>query len=103
MKITNDDKQIMISVLQTLYRNTVNDLIEKIPMAKEKLNQELYQLMLNGNEFIYDSDKDIINKEQYRKITNLEGRWCLKSILFYHYTRTEKITKDEYNQLMAIL
>ena len=103
MKITNDDKQIMISVLQTLHRNTVNDLIVKISMAKEKLSQELYQLMLNGDEFIYDNDKDIINKEQYRKITHLEGRWCLKSILFYHYTRTEKITKHEYNQLMLKL
>ena len=103
MEITNDDKQIMISVLQTLHQNTVNELIQKIPMAKEKLNEELYQLMLNGNKFIYDTDKDIINKEQYRKITQLEGRWCLKSIIFYHMTRTKKISSQEYTQILSII
>ena len=103
MEITNDDRQIMISTLQSLHRNSVDDLLVKIKFAKDKLSTEIYQLMLNGDEFIYSDDINVPFKEQYRKISLLEGRWCLKSIIYYNYTRTEKISKEEYNQIMTKL
>ena len=103
MEITNADRQIMISTLQTLHRNSVEDLIKNILVAKDGLSTDLYQLMLNGDEFIYGEDKDIPYKEQYRKISKLDGRWCLKSIIYYNYTRTEKITKEQHNEIMKTL
>lgn len=103
MEITNDDRQIMISVLKTLHRNSVDDLLGKIEVAKDGLSTELYQLMVNGDEFIYDGNSNIPFKEQYRKISLLEGRWCLKSIIYYNYTRTEKVSKEEYNKIMTNL
>ena len=69
MEITNDDRQIMISTLQTLHRNSVDDLFMKINFAKDKLSTEIYQLMLNGDEFIYSHDINVPFKEQYRKIS----------------------------------
>lgn len=103
MEITPDDKQIMISTLQTLHRNSVNDLLQNIETAKNLLSSDIYQLMLNGDEFIYDESKKIHYKEQYRKITSLEGRWCLKTIIFYHYSKTEKISLTEYRNIIKIL
>ena len=103
MEITNDDRQIMISTLQSLHRNSVEDLLGKIELAKDGLSTELYQLMVNGDEFIYDEDSKIPFKEQYRKVSLLEGRWCLKSIIYYNYTRIEKISKEEYSQIMTKL
>ena len=103
MDITPDDKQIMISTLQTLHRNSVNDLLENIETAKNLLTSDIYQLMLNGDEFIYDESKKIPYKEQYRKISHLEGRWCLKTIIFYHYSKTEKISLTEYRNIIKIL
>jgi hypothetical protein len=103
MEITNDDRQIMISTLQSLHRNSVDDLLVKIKFAKDKLSTEIYQLMLNGDEFIYGDDIKVPFKEQYRKVSLLEGRWCLKSIIYYNYTRTEKVSKEEYNKIMTKL
>ena len=95
MEITPKEKQIVISTLQTLHRNSANDLLENIETAKNLLPSNIYQLMLNGDEFIYDDSKKIPYKEQYRKISSLEGRWCLKTIIFYHYSKTEKISLTE--------
>lgn len=103
MEIEPHEKTEMISVLKVLHLNTVEDLIEKLKTAKNILTDDKYQLMVNGNSFIYGQESEIPNKEQYRKITLLEGRWCLKSILFYHMTRTKKISSQEYTQLMSFL
>ena len=103
MELTPEDKKIMILTLQTLHRNSADDLINNIIQAKEKLSPDVYHLMLNGDEFIYGDDKDIPFKEQYRKINLLEGRWCLKSIIYYNLTRIEKFSNDEHKRIMDVL
>tara|TARA_Y100000389_G_C17333188_1_gene449243 strand:+ start:134 stop:445 length:312 start_codon:yes stop_codon:yes gene_type:complete len=103
MEITSSDKQIMINTLKTPHLNSVDDLLGNIAIAKDGLSTDVYQLMVNGDEFIYGDDKDLPNKEQYRKITSLDGRWCLKSIIYYHYTRTMKISSDNHKRIMDVL
>ena len=103
MEIQPNEKNEMISVLKVLHLNTVEDLLEKLKTAKDMLTEEKYQLMINGNSFIYDRESEIPYKEQYRKITQLEGRWCLKSIIFYHMSRTKKISSEEHKRIMEVL
>ena len=103
MELSPEDKKIMISTLQTLHRNTVDDLIGNIAIAKDGLSTDVYQLMVNGDEFIYGDEKDLPNKEQYRKINLLDGRWCLKTIIYYNLTRIEKFSNDDHKRIMDVL
>lgn len=103
MELTPADKQIMINTLKTLHLNSVDDLIGNIAIAKDGLSTDVYQLMVNGDDFIYEADKNINFKEQYRKISVLEGRWCLKSIIYYHYSRTKKISSEDHKRIMEVL
>jgi len=100
MILTKAETTCIIDVLKTLAYNNVKDLKTKLVKAKETLNSEKFTLMMFGDQNLY-SDESIINdKDKYKSITLLDGRWCLQTQLFYHLTKTKKITHEEYNELV---
>ena len=99
MEISNYHKQIIITTLQTLHHNKLKDLYSNIDIAKKELPVDLYIRMIDGDEFIYDETKNIEDKHKYRKLNFLDGRWCLKTILFYHFTKIKNFSEEEYNQI----
>jgi hypothetical protein len=102
MELSENEKQIMISILRTLIYNTVDELKVKLISAKETLSSEKYNLMMFGDDDLFEPDADVKYKEKYKRINVLEGRWCLQSQLFYHLTKTKKIKEDEHNELLKI-
>ena len=95
MKLTSDEKNIMISVLRTLIYNNFDDLKKNILDNKNKLSRDKYNLLLFG-------DKPSETCNNYKMISNLDNRWCLDSILHYHVNRTKKITQKEYDEILSI-
>lgn len=100
MPLTNDECYCIVDVLKTLAYNNVTDLKIKLKKAKKLLNSDKYKLMIYGDQDLYPNDSLINNKDKYKIISSLEGRWCLQSQLFYHLTKTKKVTKDEYNEII---
>ena len=102
MELTENEKQIMISILRTLIYNTVDELKVKLVSAKETLSSEKYNLMMFGDEDLFEPDADVKYKEKYKRINVLEGRWCLQSQLFYGVDKTKKVKQEEYDELLKL-
>ena len=100
MILTKDESYYMVDVLKTLAYNNFNDLKTKIVKAKEILNSDKYTLMIFGDQDLYPNNSIITDKDKYKIISSLEGRWCIQSQLFYHLTKTKKVTQDEYNEII---
>ena len=100
MMLTKDEAACIVDVLKTLAYNNFNDLKTKIVKAKEILNSEKYTLMIFGDQDLYPNNSIITDKDKYKIISSLEGRWSLQSQLFYHLTKTKKVTQDEYNEII---
>ena len=100
MMLTKDESACIVDVLKTLAYNNVNDLKPKIVKAKETLNSDKYKLMIFGDQDLYPNNSIITDKDKYKIISSLEGRWCIQSQLFYHLTKTKKVTQDEYNEII---
>ena len=98
--LTKDEAACIVDVLKTLAYNNFNDLKTKIVKAKETLNSEKYTLMIFGDQDLYPNNSIITDKDKYKIISSLEGRWSLQSQLFYHLTKTKKVTQDEYNEII---
>ena len=81
-----DTKMKMISILETLIYNSVDDLNNKIETVKDKLSNENLQLLFYGN-------------TSSGCIEELENRWCLNKQLEYHRGRTKKITSQQYGEI----
>ena len=79
-------KRIMISILETLIYNSVDDLNNNIEAIKDKLSIESLQLLFYGNTSSGCLDE-------------LENRWCLDKQLKYHRDRTKKITIEQYESI----
>ena len=92
--LTDNEKRIMRSILQTLIYNNFSDLVYKYTAQKDNLSEEALELLLFGDNSIIDMG--------IRSISVLEHRWCLKSILDYHLNRTQKITKKEYDSFFGL-
>jgi hypothetical protein len=102
MKLIKKDIDIFDSVLKTLIYNPLGDLKDKLIIAKSELSTEKYNLLIFGNSQLYNTDCEIEDKDMYRIIKELDNRWCLKSILYYHLNRIKRITVDEYNEILSI-
>ena len=102
MELTNGEKTHMISVLSTLNYNTFEDLKNNLNKAKKIISNDSYNLLLSGDSPIFDETVNVKDTDKYKKISILEGRWCLESQLFYHLTKTKKITHEEYNEIMKL-
>ena len=102
MELTKADKTYMIDVLRTLIYNNVNELKTKLANAKDILDNEKYKLMIFGDEDLFLNDSQVKNSEKYKAISVLDGRWCLQSQLFYHLTKTKKVTQEEYNEIINL-
>ena len=100
MILTKDETSCIIDVLKTLIYNDVNDLKTKLVKAKEKLNSDKYTLMIFGDQDLYPNNSIINDKDKYKSISLLDERWCLQTQLFYHLTKTKKVTQDEYNEII---
>ena len=81
-----ETKRIMISILETLIYNSVNDIINNIATVIDKLDNHNFKLFFYGN-----TSSDCI--------CELENRWCLDKQLKYHRDRTKKITNDQYKSI----
>ena len=88
------EKGIMRSILETLIYNNFSDLITKYTNQKNNLSEEALELLLFGDETLVNS--------KFRRISLLESRWCLKSILDYHVNMTKKITKQQYDSFFLL-
>ena len=100
MKLTKAESVCIIDVLETLIYNHVKDLKTKLIKAKATLESEKYKIMLFGDQDLYSGDLLVKDRAKYKSISSLDGRWCLQSQLFYHLTKTKKITQAEYNELV---
>ena len=92
--LTDNEKGIMRSILQTLVYNSFKDLVYKYTTQKNNLSEEALELLLFGDNSMTDNG--------IRSISLLEHRWCLKSILDYHLNMTHKITKKEYDSFFGL-
>lgn len=92
--LTENEKIIMRSILQTLIYNSYDDLVHKYSYEKHNLSEEALELLLFGDDLLLNS--------KYRTISGLEYRWCLKSILDYHLNMTYKISREEYNSFFGL-
>ena len=92
--LTDNEKRIMRSILQTLIYNNFSDLVYKYTAQKDNLSEEALELLLFGDNSVKDTG--------VRSISLLEHRWCLKSILDYHLNMTHKITKKEYDSFFGL-
>ena len=102
MNITKKDKDIFDSVLKTLIYNSIGDLKDKINIVKHQLSPDKYNLLIFGDANLYKDDCNLENKDMYRVIKCFDYRWCLKSILYYHLSKTKKISLDEYNDILSL-
>jgi len=94
--LTENEKEIMVSILRTMIYNNFNDLKKIYIEEKNNLSKEALNLLLFG-------DKDLLESiSQYKVISQLENRWCLKSLLYYNLTKTYKISKDDYNGFFCL-
>ena len=100
--MNKEEISIFDSVLRTLIYNSIDDLKDKLVNVKNILTTEKYNLLLFGNADLYNEDCDLANKNKYRVIKELDNRWCLQSILYYHLNRIKRISQDEYNQILNI-
>ena len=78
-----ETKRIMISILETLIYNSVDDLINNIETFINKLDNDNLRLLFFGNTSL-------------ECIQELENRWALNKQLKYHLDRTKKITNGQY-------
>ena len=92
--LTQNEKRIMRSILQTLIYNSFSDLVYKYTAQKDNLSEEALELLLFGDNSVKDT--------KIRSISLLEHRWCLKSILEYHLNMTHKITQIEYDSFFGL-
>ena len=102
MELTEHEKQIMISILRTLIYNNINELRAQLVSAKEVLSKEKYDLMLFGDEDLFSPNADIEHRDKYKRVSILEGRWCLQTQLFYGVHRTKRVTQEQYNEMLII-
>jgi hypothetical protein len=98
--LNESQKKIMINILSTLIYNTSADLKNKLKINKPILGDYAYNLMLNGDNYVHNQTGN--NSYKYRFISELDGRWCLKTIIFYHETKTFKVTCSEREEMLAI-
>ena len=94
--LAESEKQVMKSILYTMVYNSFSDLKKKYIESKNLLSEEALKLLLFG-------DSELIKgNNKYRVISQLECRWCLKSILTYHLHKTKKINSEEYSLFFSI-
>jgi len=92
--LTENEKKIMRSILQTLIYNSFDDLVNKYSCEKHNLSEEALELLLFGDNSADDT--------KIRCISLLEYRWCLKSILDYHLNMTYKISRKQYDNFFGL-
>ena len=94
--LTESEKRTMKSILYTMAYNSFSDLKQKYKETKNCLSTEALDLLLFG-------DSELIRgNSKYRVISQLEYRWCLKSVLTYHLQKTGRITRQEYASIFSI-
>ena len=93
MELNKEEISIFDSVLRTLIYNTIDDLKHKLLNVKDQLSGEKYNLLMFGNTDLYNEDCDLENKNKYLEIKELDNRWCLQSILYYHLNRIKRFHK----------
>ena len=91
--LTENEKGVMISIISTLVYNNFNDLKDNYNREKGNLSETALELLLFGNKQSQKTKK--------RVISELDDRWCLKSILEYHRDMTKKITQEQYNSFFC--
>ena len=91
--LSKNEKGIMRSIIMTMVYNNFNDLKNNFNREKDNLSEPALELLMFG-------DKHSVNGIN-RVISELEGRWCLKSILEYHRDMTKKITREQYNSFFC--
>jgi hypothetical protein len=93
--LTESEKRAMKCILYTMAYNSFSDLKKKYIETKDLLSDEALNLLLFG-------DREIIRgNSKYRVISQLENRWCLKSILTYHLEKTGKVNSEEYASIFS--
>ena len=100
--MNKEEISIFDSVLRTLIHNSIDDLKHKLLNVKYQLSSEKYNLLMFGNSDLYNEDCELENKNMYRVIKELDNRWCLKSILYYHLSKIKRITQEQYNEILSI-
>ena len=100
MWLSDDEKEMMTSIIITMIYNTKEDLRTKIINFKPLLRKEVYELLINGDEYVHKDNRE--DHHKYRYISALDKRWCLKTQLYYHATRTKKITLDEMEEILGL-
>ena len=94
--LAESEKRAMKSILYTMAYNSFEDLKQTYIETKNCLSTEALDLLLFG-------DSELIRgNSKYRVISQLEYRWCLKSVLSYHLHKTRRITKEEYASIFSI-
>jgi len=96
MELSHQEKQYIISTLGTLRLNTYEDLVNNIKNVKKKISHKAFNLMVHG-------DTPDITNDKYYKISLLEGRWALKSIIYYHYNCIKNINKEQFNEINILM
>ena len=102
MKLSKEEISIFDSVLRTLIYNSIDDLKNKLINVKDQISNEKYNLLMFGNTDLYNEYCDLANKNKYHVIKELDNRWCLQSILYYHLNRIKRISQNEYNEILNI-
>ena len=96
MELSQQEKKLIISTLSTLRLNTYNDLVNNIKNVKKKISSKAFNLMVHG------ATPDNTN-DKYYKISLLEGRWALKSIIHYHHNYIKNINKEQFNEINILM
>ena len=102
MILTEHEKQVMTNILRLLIYNSINELKPNLISAKEVLSKEKYDLMVFGDEDLFSPDTDIAHKDKYKRVSFLDGRWCLQTQLFYGVHKTKRVTQEQYNEMLTI-
>tara|TARA_B100000123_G_C25479118_1_gene318311 strand:- start:96 stop:401 length:306 start_codon:yes stop_codon:yes gene_type:complete len=98
---TDQEKSTCDNILRSLVYYNYSNLKKKLINIKSKFTEEKYNILVFGNSNLYDSSCNLENKEMYKIIKELDNRWCLQSILYYHLTKLNKLTKTDYDEILC--
>ena len=59
MWLSDDEKEMMTSIIITMIYNTKEDLRTKIINFKPLLRKEVYELLINGDEYVYKDNREV--------------------------------------------
>jgi len=70
----------------------------EIDYIKENIDKKEYEKLINGNYLSKQTNKDYIETE----ITGYKG-WCIRSLIVYHHSVSNRISDEDYPKFKAIL